>query len=102
MVIPQSFRRFLVAKDMFPRIFKELSKELKRHVPECPNFSDVEISFVLIILLRENVFPVNSSGSSDSLPEFTPRDSVSLQTFILKYRQQIILFYTNRRMRIAK
>lgn len=101
MVIPQSFQRFLVAKDMFPRIFKELSKELQKHLPECPNFTEEEIGFLVFFMLRHKVILLNAGDEVDSVHKFTSRDSIAIQVFILKMRTELTNYYRNQRIKYS-
>lgn len=92
--------RFLIVKHIYPRIFVELTKELCKHVPECPHFSEEEIGFLVIGLLREEIIFSDPGGKSMSLPQLTHRDSIAIEEFVLSSRRRLIELYTKRRKKL--
>jgi hypothetical protein len=93
--------RFTTAKDVFPSIFAELAKELAKRIPECPNFTEEEIGFIVYFMLKQKVILLDIVGTSDSRPEFTSLNSIAIQVFVLKTKAELIKYYTNRRIKYS-
>ena len=94
--------RFLIAKDIYPHVFDALSNALKRHIPECPNFEEKEVGFLVLILLREEIVFFSPSSKTDSFSEFAARDCVAIQNFVLKSKAQFVELYEKRRRKLLR
>ena len=93
--------KFLIARYIYPRVFAELSKELKRHIPECP-FTAEEIGYVTLVLVREEIIFFNPRSKHYSLPDFNALDSIAVQNFILRSKKKLTELYVARRKNITK
>lgn len=94
--------RFLIAKDIYPHVFASLSQALKTHVPECPNFTEKEVGFLVLVLIREEVIFFSPTGKTESFYQFEARDSIAIQNFILKVKSQFVELYETRRKKLLK
>lgn len=94
--------RFLIAKDIYPHVFAVLSEALKRHVPECPDFTEKEIGFLVLVLIREEVIFFNPTSKTESFHQFDARDSIAIQNFILKTKSQFVELYETRRRKLLR
>lgn len=93
--------RFITAKDIYPRIFAELSKELRKHLPECPDFTEEEVGFIVYFMLKQKIILLNIASKGDSVHEFTSLHSIAIQVFILKTKTELAKYYTNRRIKYS-
>ncbi|HAT68445.1 MAG TPA: hypothetical protein DCS20_02405 [Candidatus Yonathbacteria bacterium] len=94
--------RFLIAKDIYPHVFTALSEALKTHVLECPDFTEKEVGFLVLVLLREKVICFDPNSKTESFHQFEARDSIAIQNFILKAKSQFVELYETRRRKLLR
>ena len=94
--------RFLIAKDIYPDVFAALSEALKRHVPECPDFTEKEVGFLVLVLIREEIILFNPTSKTESFHQFEPRESIAIQNFILRAKNQFVELYETRRRKLLR
>lgn len=95
MNLPQSYQRFLIAKNLYPRVFRELSSELLRQVPQCP-FRENEVGLIVLNLIKgTDVGGISFKIVHDQ--NFSPLHSLLIRYFVTQNRQKFIKFYKERR-----